>query len=444
MLAEVDPKWLDEALEHFKQAQEIAFDAFVSTRNTLQGKFVCEDSALVLDWTAQKNIKITPIPSEDGIVDYGRTIAAHVNAQESVSIDLQYRERPVYLAKFKKVGISGYDGLIVDRKAPACNIYVPSAQHFLQLTKNIQMLATWTGSGKPSWHDYHKGSLPMNGASFKVTPLNKAASIMQYTTTSYYHWLLESLGRLVLLRPFLEKHLDVQLVVPVDKTANRYITNYLQLILPDFDSRRYVEYDPNGPNDFRIDVKVLYYVVWQQPESSTIVHCLPPRSVLRRIRSALVPTPPVVRDKIIYTTRKADKMRKITSEALLLQQLQVIASEFSLELVEFSGLNHTASDTISVFSQAVAVVGVHGGALSNAVFCSPSTLLVEFGFRSPVTRHYAHLAQALDLAYELVFLDTDERSVGGFQVDIDEAIVNSLVPDLIRKHLRATAAKDEL
>ena len=49
---------------------------------------------------------------------------------------------------------------------------------------------------------------------------------------------------------------------------------------------------------------------------------------------------------------------------------------------EFSTVTDMDAETIALFSGAAAVVGVHGGALANIVFCAKNTLIVELGFDS--------------------------------------------------------------
>ena len=46
-----------------------------------------------------------------------------------------------------------------------------------------------------------------------------------------------------------------------------------------------------------------------------------------------------------------------------------------------------------------AVVGVHGGALSNILFCQPGTTVIELTIDSPFARHYAHAAAALQMPF---------------------------------------------
>ena len=78
------------------------------------------------------------------------------------------------------------------------------------------------------------------------------------------------------------------------------------------------------------------------------------------------------------------------------------------------------ADTIELFARARIVVGVHGGALSNVLFCPKGALLVELTVDSPYTRHYEHAAVALGLEYVGIPLVRDERGVGANDVRIDD------------------------
>jgi hypothetical protein len=49
----------------------------------------------------------------------------------------------------------------------------------------------------------------------------------------------------------------------------------------------------------------------------------------------------------------------------------------SVELVVYRSAEHTLASSIALFASAAVVVGVHGAALSNALFCRPGTALVS-------------------------------------------------------------------
>ena len=56
-------------------------------------------------------------------------------------------------------------------------------------------------------------------------------------------------------------------------------------------------------------------------------------------------------------------------------------------------------EAAALFERAAVVVGVHGAALANVVFCRAGTALVEVPMKEPCFRDYTHAAMALDLRY---------------------------------------------
>jgi capsular polysaccharide biosynthesis protein len=52
----------------------------------------------------------------------------------------------------------------------------------------------------------------------------------------------------------------------------------------------------------------------------------------------------------------------------------------------FHGQHTTLRDTIETFARARVVVGAHGAALTNAMFCPPGAGVVEIGMPGPCCR----------------------------------------------------------
>ena len=53
------------------------------------------------------------------------------------------------------------------------------------------------------------------------------------------------------------------------------------------------------------------------------------------------------------------------------------------------------------------VIGLHGAGLSNVIFCSEGTPLVELALPEPTMRFFAHAAMALSLPYWAVYVAPD-------------------------------------
>ena len=52
---------------------------------------------------------------------------------------------------------------------------------------------------------------------------------MQFAASSYYHFVMEVVPRVLMLRPVLEKQPEMRLIVPKDTSSNKFITAYLAL-----------------------------------------------------------------------------------------------------------------------------------------------------------------------------------------------------------------------
>jgi hypothetical protein len=91
-----------------------------------------------------------------------------------------------------------------------CSIFLHSSGCYLPLFRQFQRQA---------------------GREYAIKPLTRAASVLQFSGAEYYHWLLEALPRLLLLRD----HLAADLTATADPEAEEDLT----LILPT-DARLYI------------------------------------------------------------------------------------------------------------------------------------------------------------------------------------------------------------
>ena len=104
----------------------------------------------------------------------------------------------------------------------------------------------------------------------------------------------------------------------------------------------------------------------------------------------------------------------------------------------FDGSGPTA-DAIALFARAAVVIGVHGGALANLVACGEGvTTVLEIGFRSRFTRHYAAASAALGLQYVLIEL---ELPLYGQGVAAAEVTLSETGVDAVARYTAAAAAR---
>merc|ERR1712039_971244 len=126
----------------------------------------------------------------------------------------------------------------------------------------------------------------------------------------------------------------------------------------------------------------------------------------------------------------------LKGESALKKQLKQVASQVkpeSLAFKEFDGKLPPAA-TAKLFRRAAAVVGVHGGALSNMIFCSKDVKIFELGFGTPFAGHYRHLAAALGLQLERLPLRADSRGIGSHSVELEDvAAARDAVKAAIRR-----------
>ena len=129
-------------------------------------------------------------------------------------------------------------------------------------------------------------------------------------------------------------------------------------------------------------------------------------------------------------------------EAALISALTAVCAVEDAELVTFDADAQRLDSTAAIFSRASAVVGVHGGALANFIYCARGAALVEIGGRSPFATHYAHAAAALGLDYSAVAAGA---GVGAAEVALTREVIAAAAEALADALLlRRSKSKSEL
>eukprot|EP00035_Acanthoeca_spectabilis_P008519 m.155128 g.155128 ORF g.155128 m.155128 type:complete len:783 (+) comp14396_c0_seq2:174-2522(+) len=310
---------------------------------------------------------------------------------------LRYVERRTFVAALDSVEISGKDAVVLaPRKTKPCAVYTDTSFPYIDLALNLELIRLWADESPPGWHN--PGGYP--GVRAKIPPpakFTEVASIVSFAGLSFYHFLLEGLPRLLLLRPLLAADPALKVLSCRDTTANKFPTQYLGLI-PGLDGAsladRFVEYECRGRGGVRARAKRLHYPSWDPVEANHPSHCLPPHSLLRELRAVLTSAvgPPSaggvaasaggvaapaatastdaapLRRTVVFVSREGLRMRQLAEESGLVAAIEAALPE-GFSLTVFRG-NGTAVEALRLFASAAAVVGVHGGALANIVACA--------------------------------------------------------------------------
>eukprot|EP01079_Euglenida_sp_SAG-EU17-18_P000140 gene140-2356_t len=226
---------------------------------------------------------------------------------------------------------------------------------------------------------------------------------------------------------FWQANPSVELVVPRDVSNNGFIGEYLSLLAP---GARVYEYDtattePTGER-LRIKHRTTFAdwppVVLDAPafwEAPVSLHTVSPPSALRSLRKRLndvlgLPARLSQQPPLVWASRGSGNLRKFTKESEFLEHLKAALPDWSVKV--FNGDASAVADAAVMFAAADAVVGVHGGALVNLIFCQPGTQVFELGFpKVPQAWDYLYLSMALGLHHSLIPVDSDGSGMGAAQ-----------------------------
>jgi hypothetical protein len=448
MLTELNISMNTQAREHMRLAHDRLLDSYVAGRKKLGHKCTLSVLRYPGDWDYPGGPTKEVLVKAD-LTTYGTAPPLDASKEDHM---LLFRDGTVFIAHLHEVALSGLDGVIVARGSKNCSIFVSTGLYSERLHLNVQQAAIWARDlqGEAHWHDANHGRFPEHGRTLKPVPrVARAVSTIQIASSSFYHLLVEVFGRLMLAYPLLLRDPSLKLILPsICKRATSYAHQFLQLLPFKVDPSRILFYPTEADvnPDVRVEIDDLFYPTWDAVQivpRDRVSEPYPgfvPRAVLRQLRQAFNPNP-VERTRVIFISR-AEKTRQLVGERSLIEALQE-SIPATLDFTVFDGGKVSPSESIELFSSAHAVIGVHGGALSNILFCQPGTAIVELGFRAPHSRHYAAMSFGLDLAYSLVLLEPQQQGMASATVSVS-ADARAAVANILREHFARSAAHSEL
>jgi capsular polysaccharide biosynthesis protein len=232
----------------------------------------------------------------------------------------------------------------------------------------------------------------------------RLGSVIQRYGHMYYHFLVETLPRIIALQAAGALTPETKLLT----WGQPYEMSWLALlgVTPD----QVVAFDPEK-----------IYCANQLLVPTPVPRITPAREVLVATRQALgIQTlPKAQRELIVYVSREGEPTRRVANEAAM---LDAIKQTFPLQpLVVFRG-GMTPLEAIDLFQRASVVVGPHGAGLSHLIFSAPGTSVVEFIFLADPPLMFWHAASALGQEYWALPVPQSYYMQPSMEVPIGEVI----------------------
>ena len=331
----------------------------------------CARVDLVRDWHAAPRVSLEPTAADDRV--FVATIVAPPNGSLAVQgLDALLHDLPI--------GDPGPDEFEDDFQPRDCAIYAGPSRCYPALFRQFD--------------NRHVEARP------RTLELDAFAYVDGFSGSSYYHWLVETLPKLLLLGDELDARglRNVPLLLP---SGGPFIEATMQLAGRD-------AFRPFGTLHKRDAALVVTgtratTVTWDPAPgvhggAGAVLRPLP--SLLRRARAALLPADPARRaTRVVLVGRGPAESRAFGNQEALMAALAHVASQRNLDFTLFEGAATPMRDAVDLFASAALVVGVHGAGLANCLFMAPGAAVLELALPESEFGEYAAMAAALGLAY---------------------------------------------
>ena len=348
--------------------------------------------------------------------------------------DFLYRDRATNLYAMSGVYV---DGRAVGTIHDGCNVFIRSNDY---LPPGIAFGAL-------------AKAFPIPGSSLPSKRFDVAITIVSRWTDNYYHFLVESIPRLVImlqdeaiiLRQIKEfglaskMHAGTMKIPIIVRSGPAYIYELVTLILREHESSsvtigNIIDYAVEDLTDEDVfSVKRLFTVDWHGDKNMYNLETAGSRHALQKsqlyfsqLSLSKVKTPPTEMEQnnlIIFVSRSLFRCGvkygtehfKGNGKSRLIANHEQVVNEIKMQIelakhkyrLQIENGCSTMVDTIRMWRQAHTIVGVHGAGLSNMIFTRSATWikgdvlskvnLIEITPREPAFRDYFHLAASLNI-----------------------------------------------
>jgi hypothetical protein len=235
----------------------------------------------------------------------------------------------------------------------------------------------------------------------KLRQFDTAWSTLQHNSWGFYHWLIETLPRVFIIMKY-ETDKTIPILVP-DKP---FVHDAINVIDPEH--KWNFVYCANTDSFI---IKTVKLIDWPTVEKYNVAskEFLAPKIVIDILREGLKLSNNPIKDQIIWLSRRSDGgNRNVLNEDTVIKTIQDHIDSYGSKytLTKFIPEDYTYKDTRDLFGRAKAVIGVHGGAFSNIVYCDPGTSIIEFKMLEDYYKYYfLHLSDCCGLPYYPIQLD---------------------------------------
>lgn len=248
-------------------------------------------------------------------------------------------------------------------------------------------------------------------------PLDGPVALLPLGAVNYFHWMVDILPALDLLRRsgVLEK--DIPLLVHGYQGKPFQVQSLAALGIP---TERLLSFEQVGGSHVQAQNLIV-------PSLAGPVGCLTPRGwqVLQQLaplgQAAGLP-------RRIYISRRAARWRRVINEAEVLEALR----PWGFVSVQLEALS--PGEQIALMQRAEAVIGIHGAGLTNLAFCQPGTVVIEIFPTNAVLPYFWSLAQVVGLNYFPLVAPTCDPALVALlaspELDREDAWVR--IPDLLK------------
>lgn len=227
---------------------------------------------------------------------------------------------------------------------------------------------------------------------------DKVFSALNYGGYIWQHFVQDALPIIIFARDFLEKNPDVTILLYEGvnkKFISDFFLNKLNLknpvyYIPNYTPFRYREIIGKANKLYLVDCNNHMPCYWWN------------NFFYKDINDFLLKDEISTKKNLIYLNRnKTSTCRFFINEDETVEYLKKYAEDNNLNFIDYIDTNFSIEDTFKIFKDAHAVIGCHGGANYNIIFCPKGTKFIEYVFTDCMYTLY-NIASSIELDYFIV------------------------------------------